>query len=110
MTTSLTVAPISEYGIIVDPRDNVAVVKKETCGGLEIALREGSEVRVSAAVPRCHRFAARGFPAREFVLQYGQPIGPPWGIGAGDWIPHKNMPDAFPIIGALPQDLHTAAP
>jgi hypothetical protein len=33
MTPSLTVAPIKDYAIIVDPKDNVAVVKTETFEG-----------------------------------------------------------------------------
>ena len=110
MTTALTVAPISEYGIIVDPRDNVAVVKKETFDGLEIALPDGKEMRVNAAVPPGHRFATSEIPAGEFVLQYGQPIGTSLGIQRGDWITHENMSDDVPVIRDLPKDLHTAAP
>lgn len=110
MSTTLTVTPISDYGIIVDPRDNVAVVKKETFEGLGIALPDGSEVRLNAAVPPGHRFATREIPAGEFVLQYGQPIGTSTGIRAGDWIAHENMTDDVPVVRDLPKDLHTPSP
>lgn len=36
MTTTLLATPLSEYAIIVDPKDNVAVVKKQTGPGLEL--------------------------------------------------------------------------
>src|SRR6266540_6677274 len=91
MTTTLTAAPITDYAIIVDVRDNVAVVKTETFAGLEVTLPDGSEMRVNAAVPPGHRFATRAIPAGEFVLQYGQPIGTSLGIECGDWITRENM-------------------
>src|SRR5690349_2722728 len=103
MSTTLTVTPISDYGIIVDPRDNVAVVKKETFEGLGVTLPDGSEVRVNAAVPPGHRFATREIPAGEFVLQYGQPIGTSMGIRPGDWIAHENMTDNVPVVRDLPK-------
>ena len=50
MTATLPATPISEYAIIVDPKDNVAVVKKPTAPGLELFLPDGGEVRVMAEV------------------------------------------------------------
>ena len=47
MTLTLTAAPITDYAIIVDPRDNVAIVKKETMAGLELSLPGGREMRVN---------------------------------------------------------------
>jgi altronate hydrolase len=110
MSTTLKVSPIADYAIIVDRSDNVAVVKTETCEGLEIALPDGREMRVNAAVPPGHRFATRAIPAGEFVRQYGQPIGTSLGIECGDWITHENMSDDVPVIRELPQDLHMPAP
>ena len=110
MSTTLKVSPIAEYAIIVDRADNVAVVKTETCEGLEIALPDGREMRVNAAVPPGHRFATRTIPAGEFVRQYGQPIGMSLGIECGDWIRHENMSDDVPVIRELPQDLQMPAP
>jgi altronate hydrolase len=102
--------PISDYAIIVDPRDNLAVVKQETSPGLEVALPGGSVIRVSATVPPGHRFATRDIPASEFVLQYGQPIGTSLGIKEGDYISHENMSNDVPVVRDLPEDLYTPPP
>ncbi len=103
-------APISEYAIVVDPRDNLAVVKKETQPGLEVTLADNRVIRVTAAVPPGHRFAIRDIPAGEFVLQYGQPIGTSLGINEGDQITHDNMSNEVPVIRELPDDLSTPPP
>jgi altronate hydrolase len=103
-------APISEYAIIVNPNDNVAVVKKATTQGLGIMLPAGAFVEVRSAVPPGHRFATRDIPAGEFVLQFGQPIGTSLGIKSGEQITHANMSNDVPIVRDLPEDLHTPAP
>ena len=110
MTTTLTAAPVTEYAIIVNPRDNVAIVKRETTPRLELVLPEGREMRVNSVVPPGHRFATRTIPVGEFVLQYGQPIGTSLGIECGQPITHENMSDDVPVIRDLPEDLHTPAP
>src|SRR5947207_11051119 len=110
MTLTLAAAPITEYAIIVDPRDNVAIVKKETMAGLELSLPGGREMRVNSTVPSGHRFATRTIPAGEFVLQYGQPIGTSLGIREGEYISHANMTDDVPVVRDLPEDLSTPPP
>ena len=110
MTPTLTVAPITDYAIVVNPKDNVAVVKKETAAGRELALPGGGEVRINAMVPPGHRFATRSIPAGEFVLQYAQPIGTSLGIECGDAINHDNMTDDVPVVRDLPPGLHTPPP
>ncbi len=110
MSTTCTATQLSEYAIIVDPRDNLAVVKKETEPGLELTLAHNRVVRVSGAVRPGHRFATREIPAGEFVLQYGQPIGTSKGIGEGDQITHENMSNDVPVIRDLPEDLSTPPP
>jgi altronate hydrolase len=102
--------PISEYAIIVDPRDNLAVVKLETAPGLEVTLPTGRVIRVTATVPPGHRFATRDISEGEFVLQYGQPIGTSLGIKEGDYISHDNMSNDVPVVRDLPEDLHTPPP
>ena len=52
MTTTLLDAPVSEYAIIVDAKDNVAVVKTETAPGLELLLPEDAWMRRLAAALR----------------------------------------------------------
>jgi altronate hydrolase len=110
MTPTLTVAPIKDYAIIVDPKDNVAVVKTETFEGLEVVLPDGREVRVKAVVPPGHRFATRPIPSGEFVLQYGHPIGTSLGIETGDAITRENISNEVPVIRNLPEGLHVPAP
>ena len=110
MTPTLTAAPVTDYAIIVDRSDNVAVVKQETAAGLELLLTNGRVVRVNAVVPPGHRFATRAIPAGEYVLQYGQPIGTSLGIECGDAITSEKMSNDVPLIRDLPGDLHTSAP
>ncbi len=58
---------ISDYAIIVDDADNVAVVKTETSPGLELSLPDGRVVVARAVVPPGHRFATRDIPTGDFV-------------------------------------------
>jgi arabinonate dehydratase len=102
--------PISEYAIIVNPDDNVAVVKAETAAGLTVALSSGERVIVEKAVPPGHRFATREIPKGDFVKQYGQPIGTSLGIASGEWVTHDNMSDDVPVVRNLANGLHTPAP
>jgi len=104
------VAPIAEFAIIVDPRDNVAVVKTKTSPNLEVVLPDGHSVTIEAAVPPGHRFATRLIPAGEFVLQFGQPIGTSLGIREGQMISHENMTDEVPVVRNLPENLFVAPP
>src|SRR5687767_571438 len=101
---------LSEFAIIVDPNDNVAVVKNATSPGLELLLPDASSIEVRAAVPPGHRFATKDIRAGEFVLQFGQPIGTSLGISQGEQITHDNMSDEVPIVRELPQNLHTPPP
>lgn len=103
-------APIQDYAIIVDDKDNVAVVKQATAPGLVVALSGGRLIRVQMAVPPGHRFATRDIVAGHFVLQYGQPIGTSLGIREGEPITHQNMSNDVPIVRQLPDDLYTPPP
>jgi altronate hydrolase len=110
-TFTTTAAAISEFAIIVNPDDNVAVVKAETEPGLLLALPAASgTVTLKSAVPPGHRFAIRDIPAGEFVRQYGQPIGTSLGIEKGEWITHDNMTDDVPVVRDLAEDIETPAP
>src|SRR5687768_11287235 len=109
-TETQTGAPISEYAIVVDPADNVAVVKRETYSDLEVMLSDGRLLRLIGAVPPGHRFATRDISAGTFVLQFGQPIGTSLGIQAGEQITHENMTNDVPIVRDLANNLETAPP
>lgn len=101
-TTSAVV--IDGHAIVVNPNDNVAVVKKPFPGGLEIVLDSGRTVVVKDAVPPGHRFAIRNIPAGELVLQYGQPIGTSLGILKGEWVSQQNMSNDVPLVRQLPSE------
>lgn len=109
-TYQKTGVPISDYAIIVNPSDNVAVVKNETSQGLTVILPNQTVLTVRHAVPPGHRFATCEIPAGEFVRQYGQPIGTSLGIEKGEWITHDNMTNDVPIVRDLPEDLYNAPP
>ena len=79
-TDTQTAEEISEYAIIVNPADNVAVVKTAIEPGLRVTLPDGRTLEIKSAVPPGHRFATRPIPAGEFVRQYDQPIGTSLGI------------------------------
>lgn len=110
MSSVQTPSLLNEFAIIVDPKDNVAVVKKETSPGLELLLPNETLIEIRAAVPPGHRFATKDIPAGEFVLQFGQPIGTSLKIKQGEQITHDNMTDEVPIVRELPENLHTPAP
>jgi len=112
MSTSeiVSVAPLAEYAIIVDSRDNLAVVKKSVSQGQGIALPDGRNVQIPDAVPAGHRFAVRAIPTGEFVLQFGQPIGTSLGIAEGEMISLENMSNEVPTVRHIPDDLYTPPP
>ena len=110
MSSVQTPSLLSEFAIIVDPNDNVAVVKKATSPGLELLLPDESLIEIRAAVPPGHRFSTKDIPAGDFVLQFGQPIGTSLGIKQGEQITHDNMTDEVPIVRDLPENLHTPEP
>jgi altronate hydrolase len=101
---------MSEYAIIVDPEDNVAVVKTETYPSLEVILQNKHLLQLHSAVPPGHRFATRDIREGQFVLQFGQPIGTSLGIKEGEQITHANMSNEVPIVRDLPESLYTPPP
>ena len=109
-TLAQAAVPISDYAIIVNEKDNVAVVKNENAAGLVMQLPWGDHVALHVAVPPGHRFATRDIPAGEFVRQYGQPIGTSLGIEKGEWITHDNMTDDVPVVRDLSENLRNPEP
>src|SRR5580765_1914661 len=101
---------LSDFAVIVDPADNVAVVKTAVDAGLVLERPDGHIVTLTGAVTPGHRFATRAIPEGDFVLQYGQPIGTSRGIAEGDPITVRNMSNDVPVVRDLPADLHTPAP
>jgi altronate hydrolase len=109
-TVAETAELISDYAIIVNPDDNVAVVKTAVSAGLTVLHPSGRPIELKSAVPPGHRFAISDIPTGEFVRQYGQPIGTSLGVATGEWITHENMTDDVPVVRNLPADLETPAP
>jgi arabinonate dehydratase len=103
-------AVISDYAVIVSPKDNLAVVKKPIPGGIGLEMPDGRRLVVTDNIEPGHRFATRDIPQGAFVLQYGQPIGTSLGISEGAPITHGNMSDSVPVVRDLPEDLHTPPP
>ncbi len=101
---------LSDFAVIVDPADNVAVVKTAVDAGLTLEAPGGRAVTLTGAVTPGHRFATRAIPEGTFVLQYGQPIGTSRGISQGDPITLRNMSNEVPVVRDLPADLHIAPP
>src|SRR4026209_996739 len=100
-------ASLSHFAIVVDPKDNVAVVNKATSTGLALLLPDESVLEIRGAIPPGHRFATTDIPAGELVWQFGQPIGTSRGIGRGEQITHDNVSDEVPLVRELPDELHT---
>lgn len=107
---SASIVPIREYAIIVDPRDNLAVVKKAVPPGLIVRLSDNRIVHVLEAVPPGHRFAIRPIPPGELALQFGQPIGTSLGIAEGAWVSSSNISNDIPIVRHISEDLATPPP
>jgi altronate hydrolase len=101
---------MKSHAIVVDSRDNVAVVKQDVPSGTTVTLENGQPVLVKTAVNTGNRFAISAIPAGEFVRQYGQPIGTSLGIAEGDLVSHANMSDEIPLVRSLSEDLRTAPP
>lgn len=110
LVTENKIPSISKYAIVVNPKDNVAVVKNEIPSNLSVRLSNNKTVTVKQGVPLGHRFAVQDIPKGKFVLQYGQPIGTSLGIIAGEWITHDNMSNEVPIVRDLPENLATPQP
>src|SRR5579872_1994985 len=102
--------PIHDYAVVVNPADNVAVVKKPVSSGSCFQLENGSVVEALVDVRPGNRFALRDLPQGAYVLQYGQPIGTSLGIGCGQAVSHSNMSDDVPIIRDVPEDLYNPPP
>lgn len=103
-------ALFNDYAMIVNAKDNVAVVKKELWPGAQIILPDSRTIAITGVVTPGNRFATQAIPAGAFVVQYGQPIGTSLGISEGDPVSHANMSNDVPVVRDLPDDLHTAPP
>ena len=104
------VVPLSDLAVVVDPADNVAVVKRPVGAGVVVRARDAREITITGAVTPGHRFATAAIPAGQFVRQYGQPIGTSRGIAEGEPITASNMSNDVPVVRELPDGLSTPPP
>jgi altronate hydrolase len=100
--------PLTDLGVVVSPRDNVAVAKRALEKGLVTESPRGERLVLSGPVTPGNRFALRAIPAGELVLQYGEPIGTSRGIAAGEPVTKENMGNEVPVIRDV--DEHQALP
>jgi altronate hydrolase len=105
-----TVAPLGAFAIVVNPADNVAVVKTQVEQGLVLRLPGGRDVALRGTVTPGHRFATRSIPAGELVLQYGQPIGTSRGMLDGDPVTPQSMSNEVPVVRELPAQFRSEPP
>jgi altronate hydrolase len=106
---SASAIAFNEFAIVVNPADNVAVVKKPIPAA-SVVEWQGRSITIPASVERGHRFALCDIASGLFVRQYGQPIGTSLGIRIGESISHANMTNDVPIVRAVPDHLQTPAP
>ena len=93
---------LREHAVVVDPWDNVAVLKKGVSGGAILSVPERPGLRVASAVSAGNRIALEAILSGEHVMQYGQPIGTSRGIPRGAPITVDNMDDEVPVVRELP--------
>ncbi|MSR64906.1 MAG: altronate dehydratase [Verrucomicrobiae bacterium] len=96
----------SEYAIVVDPADNIAVAKKAIERGTVVTMN-GSSITVNGNVLAGHRFAVRNIPAGEWARQYNQPFGKSKGIRTGDPITNSNLDSTVPKVDPATLQLKT---
>jgi len=102
--------PLQRHAIIVREEDNVAVVKMTTFAGLCLVDAQGRSIEIQEEIFPGHRFATRGIPRGEYVIQYGEPIGTSLGIRSGNAVTHANMTDDVPVVRDVPENLRSAPP
>lgn len=86
--------------IVMDPRDNVAIVANE--GGLPAGTAFDDGLVLIDKVPQAHKVALQSIASGEAVLRYGVPIGyAVTDIAAGTWVHERllRMPEARSLEG-----------
>lgn len=78
--------------IMVNPRDNVAVVIAEVKAGGKITGLAGQDLTARADIPRNHKVAVVKIPRDAPVIKYGEAIGrAAVEIEAGEWVHTHNL-------------------
>lgn len=78
--------------IIINPKDNVAVVLVDLSRGEMVMLPDGTGFAALGSIPYSHKVALRDFASGEEVLKYGEIIGSAKTvIKRGGWIHTHNL-------------------
>ena len=81
--------------LVLDPRDNVAVVRRRIEAGTAVAV-PGAPVTPTADIGLGHKLAVRAIGVGETILKYGAPIGRATSaIGVGEHVHVHNMESAY---------------
>lgn len=78
--------------IIIDERDNVAVVLRDVAAGDVLRLPAGGEIGAATGVPEGHKIALVDFNVGEPVVKYAEEIGVAIeSIAKGAWVHTHNI-------------------
>jgi altronate dehydratase small subunit len=89
--------------ILLDPRDNVLVVRQRIRAGDVLSI-EGWVVTAGADLPLAHKLARRPIRAGERVLKYGAPIGSATAdIAVGEHVHVHNIKSEYTPTYVIPQ-------
>ena len=84
--------------LVLDPRDNIAVLKRPVKQGSTLAVPGGSVV-MSGTLGMGHKIAIKPIPKGADVLKYGAPIGfAAHDIAAGDHVHLHNLTSRYTVI------------
>lgn len=94
-TTSISEVPDEKTALVIDPKDNVAVVLVDLSKGDVCKVRIGDHMKAITAIEDIgfgHKIALQMIGENESVLKYGEEIGKmKAAIEAGGWIHSHNM-------------------
>ncbi|MFC2026019.1 UxaA family hydrolase, partial [Chloroflexota bacterium] len=98
---------LNDLFLVLHPKDNVAIAKKNLDQGTEIQLEKSKHIVLRSAIPAGHKIALYPIRYNELVLRYGQVIGSAsLDINSGDHVHVHNLkasknidPSAFQLRG-----------
>jgi altronate dehydratase len=78
--------------IIINERDNVAIVLEDIGAGEEVCLPDGAIIIARSDIPFSHKVAVADIKAGGYVYKYGEVIGAvKETVVRGDWIHIHNL-------------------
>ncbi len=87
-----SILSLESTSLHLHPDDPLVVATRDLPQGTRLALPDGTQIRLSQAVPAGHKLALRLLAPGEVVLRYGQRIGVATApIQPGDWIHTHNL-------------------